>query len=81
MLLLNLAKIRTAQDRIEQVYRPEQFEADEDFRVVAHFGGQSIAQLLCDLSVRMYHRYTHALPDRSRASNIRSRFEQARLAA
>ena len=35
MLLLNLAKIRTAQDRIEQVYRPEQFEADEDFRVVA----------------------------------------------
>ena len=34
MLLLNLAKIRTAQDRIEQVYRPDQFEADEDFRVV-----------------------------------------------
>jgi uncharacterized protein len=35
MLLLNLNKIRTAQDRIEQVYRPDQFEADEDFRVVA----------------------------------------------
>ena len=35
MLLLNLNKIRTAQDRIEQVYQPDQFEADEDFRVVA----------------------------------------------
>ena len=35
MLLLNLNKIRTAQDRIEQVYQPEQFEADDDFRVVA----------------------------------------------
>jgi uncharacterized protein len=35
MLLLNLNKIRTAQDRFEQVYRPDQFEADEDFRVVA----------------------------------------------
>jgi uncharacterized protein len=35
MLLLNLNKIRTAQDRIEQVYQPGQFEADEDFRVVA----------------------------------------------
>ena len=35
MLLLNLNKIRTAQDRIEQVYGPDQFEADEDFRVVA----------------------------------------------
>ena|SRR5476651_1717923 len=34
MLLLNLNKIRTAQDRIEQVYRPDQFEADEDCRVV-----------------------------------------------
>jgi uncharacterized protein len=33
MLLLNLSKIRTAQDRIEQVYRPDQFEPDEDFRV------------------------------------------------
>jgi uncharacterized protein len=35
MLLLNLNKIRTAQDRIEQVYRPDQFEPDEDFRVVS----------------------------------------------
>ena len=35
MLLLNLNKIRTAQDRIEQVYGPDQFEADEDFRVAA----------------------------------------------
>ena len=35
MLLLNLNKIRTAQDRIEQVYRSDQFEADDDFRVVA----------------------------------------------
>ena len=35
MLLLNLNKIRTAQDRIEQVYQPGQFEADEDFRVVS----------------------------------------------
>ena len=35
MLLLNLNQIRTAQDRFEQVYRPDQFEADEDFRVVA----------------------------------------------
>ncbi|MGH7484513.1 MAG: YceD family protein [bacterium] len=35
MLLLNLARIRTVQDRIEQVYRPDQFEADEDFGVVA----------------------------------------------
>ncbi len=35
MLLLNLNQIRTAQDRIEQVYRPDQFEADEDFRVVS----------------------------------------------
>ena len=35
MLLLNLNKIRTAQDRIEQVYRADQFEADEDLRVVA----------------------------------------------
>jgi uncharacterized protein len=34
MLLLNLNKIRTAQDRIEQVYRADQFEADEDSRVV-----------------------------------------------
>jgi uncharacterized protein len=35
MLLLNLNRIRTAQDRIEQVYRPDQFEIDEDFRVVS----------------------------------------------
>ena len=35
MLLLNLNKIRTAQDRIEQVYQPDQFEVDEDYRVVA----------------------------------------------
>src|SRR3954468_23291221 len=35
MLLLNLNKIRTAQDRFEQVYRPDQFEPDDDFRVVA----------------------------------------------
>ena len=34
MLLLNLNKIRTAQDRFEQVYRPDQLEADEDYRVV-----------------------------------------------
>ena len=35
MLLLNLSKIRTAQERFEQVYTPEQFGAAEDFRVVA----------------------------------------------
>jgi uncharacterized protein len=35
MLLLNLNKIRTAQERFEQVYTPEQFGATEDFRVVA----------------------------------------------
>ncbi len=35
MLLLNLNKFRTAQDRFEQVYTPEQFGAVEDFRVVA----------------------------------------------
>lgn len=35
MLLLNLTSIRTAQDRIEQVYQPDQFEADEHFRAVA----------------------------------------------
>ena len=35
MLSLNLNTIRTAHDRIEQVYRPGQFDADEDFRVVA----------------------------------------------
>jgi uncharacterized protein len=35
MLLLNLNKIRTAQERFEQVYPPEQFEQDEDFTVAA----------------------------------------------
>ena len=35
MLLLNLNKIRTAQDRFEKVYRPDEFEADVDYRVVA----------------------------------------------
>jgi uncharacterized protein len=34
MLLLNLNKIRTAQDRFEKVYRPDEFEADVDFRVI-----------------------------------------------
>ncbi len=35
MLLLNLNKIRSAQERFEQVYAPEQFGADDEFRVVA----------------------------------------------
>jgi len=35
MLLLNLNKIRTAHERFEQVYSPEQFGADDEFRVVA----------------------------------------------
>jgi len=35
MLLLNLHKIRTAQERFEKVYQPEQLGTDEDFRVVA----------------------------------------------
>src|SRR4026207_1859579 len=35
MLLLNLSKIRTAQERFEQVYAPEQFGPEEEFRVVA----------------------------------------------
>src|SRR6266536_553440 len=35
MLLLNLNKIRTAQERFEKVYQPEQLGTDEDFRVVA----------------------------------------------
>ena len=35
MLLLNLNTIRTAQERFEQVYPPEQFEQDEDFTVAA----------------------------------------------
>jgi uncharacterized protein len=34
MLLLNLKKIRTAQERFEQVYQPDAFAANEDFRVV-----------------------------------------------
>lgn len=36
MLLLNLKKIRTAQERFEQVYQPEAFSAEPDtYRVVA----------------------------------------------
>jgi len=35
MILLNLNKIRTAQERFEQVYPPEQFGQDEDFTVAA----------------------------------------------
>jgi uncharacterized protein len=35
MLLLNLNKIRTAQERFEQVYPPEQIGGDENFKVVA----------------------------------------------
>jgi uncharacterized protein len=34
MLALNLDKIRTAQERFEQVYTPEQFGQEADFRVV-----------------------------------------------
>src|SRR5258708_34921427 len=34
MLSLNLNKIRTAQERFEQVYSPEQFGSEQDFRVV-----------------------------------------------
>ena len=34
MLLLNLNKIRTAQERFEQVYPPEQFEQDEDLSLI-----------------------------------------------
>jgi len=34
MLVLNLNKIRTAEEQFEQVYAPEQFGADPDFRVV-----------------------------------------------
>ncbi len=34
-MLLNLSKIRTAHERVEKVYPPERFEADEaDYRVV-----------------------------------------------
>jgi uncharacterized protein len=35
MLLLNLNKIRTAHERFDQVYSPEQFGPDDDFRVIA----------------------------------------------
>ncbi len=35
MLSLNLNKIRTAEERFEQVYSPEQFGQEQDFRVVA----------------------------------------------
>jgi uncharacterized protein len=35
MLLLNLNKIRTAQERFEQVYEPGQLGTDPDFKVVA----------------------------------------------
>jgi DUF177 domain-containing protein len=35
MLLLNLNKIRSAQERFEAVYQPGQFAADQDFTVVA----------------------------------------------
>ena len=35
MLLLNLKTIRAAQERFEQVYTPEQFRAEEDFKVAA----------------------------------------------
>jgi uncharacterized protein len=35
MLSLNINKIRTAQERFEQVYTPEQFGQEPDFRVVA----------------------------------------------
>ena len=35
MLLLNLNKIRTAQERFEQVYEPGQFGTDPDFTVAA----------------------------------------------
>src|SRR4051812_8198473 len=34
MLALNLNKIRTAQERFEQTYTPEQFGPEADFRVV-----------------------------------------------
>jgi uncharacterized protein len=35
MFLLNLNKIRTAHERFDQVYSPEQFGPDDEFRVVA----------------------------------------------
>src|SRR5438067_1844103 len=33
MLSLNLNRIRTAEERFEQVYTPQQFGGDDDFRV------------------------------------------------
>ena len=35
MLALNLGRIRTPQERFEQVYTPEQLDANDEFRVVA----------------------------------------------
>src|SRR5438094_6454454 len=35
MLALNLSRIRTAQERFEQVYQPEQMPPDDGFRVAA----------------------------------------------
>src|SRR5260221_6408788 len=35
MLVLNLDRIRTAEERFERVYSPEQLPTDEDFRVAA----------------------------------------------
>jgi len=35
MLLLNLNRIRTAQEKFEQVYQPEQFGTEPDFKVAA----------------------------------------------
>jgi uncharacterized protein len=35
MLSLNLTKIRTQQERFEQVYRPDQLPTDDAFRVIA----------------------------------------------
>src|SRR5499427_1403451 len=35
MLALDLSKIRTAQERFERVYQPDQLPADDDFRIVA----------------------------------------------
>jgi DUF177 domain-containing protein len=34
MLALDLNKIRTAQERFEQIYRPDQLPAEQDFRLV-----------------------------------------------
>jgi len=35
MLALDLNRIRTAQERFERVYQPDQLPADDDFRIVA----------------------------------------------